>query len=98
MLKSSKNMKPRYFAVYTDPIHLKVYVKPSGKTLCLNVSKLECHSQMTVTLFLPNENLKCTNHVKVHKLYAVDYIILYVFPRLSISNFLKLLNKLCEMN
>ena len=33
---------------------------------------------------------KCTNHVNVHKLYAV------VFPRLfiSISKFLKLLNKL----
>ena len=43
MLKSSKNMKPRNCPVYTDPIHLKVYLKPNGKTLycvwmCLNLS------------------------------------------------------------
>ena len=44
---------------------------------------------------------KCTNHVNVHKLYAVEYSITVcslfysiLFYSISISNFLKLLNKL----
>jgi len=39
---------------------------------------------------------KCTNHVNVHKLYAVEYnnTVCSLDYNISISNFLNLLNKL----